>query len=290
MTPNSRKILKETFPELAHQFSQEDTNDLLSKVFSSVSMLKGDKGDKGEPGYTPVLGKDYMTRKDIANILYHVTPVKGKQYFTDEEAKSFLQSATPVKGKDYFDGKEGKRGEIGKSGRDGKDGSPDEPMTIVKKLASLKGENRLNISAIHGAVKEEEFTTITKKLQDGMILQDGRIKLIDQRWGGHGGGLSKVIHDDTLTGDGTGSSPLSVVGGGGGGTWQAPQTPSGLIDGINTVYALTYTPLIYSGIITIRGKVYDELIDWTISGSTITFTSPLPARLSGSTFRFKGQI
>jgi hypothetical protein len=45
------------------------------------------------------------------------------------------------------------------------------------------------------------------------ISSDGSIKNIDQLGGGGGGGLTKVSHDDTLTGDGTTGDPLGVVGG-----------------------------------------------------------------------------
>lgn len=44
----------------------------------------------------------------------------------------------------------GPRGFKGEDGLDGKDGSPDKPSDIVKKLESLKGQDRLDISAIKG--------------------------------------------------------------------------------------------------------------------------------------------
>lgn len=47
-----------------------------------------------------------------------------------------------------IDGKEGKEGPIGPAGKDGKDGSPDTAEQIRNKLEILKGENRLDASAI----------------------------------------------------------------------------------------------------------------------------------------------
>jgi hypothetical protein len=73
---------------------------------------------------------------------------------------------------------------------------------IVDEIRSLKGNDRLDISNIRNG---ENLASAAQK-----------INTLDQRW--HGGGLSSVSHDATLTGNGTSSSPLSVVGGGGSGT------------------------------------------------------------------------
>ncbi len=70
----------------------------------------------------------------------------------------------------------------------GKDGSPDLPQDIAFKLNTLKGA--VDVSVIKGAVAKKDLEDQDKKVLDGMAKIDGRIKLIDQRWGGHGGGGS----------------------------------------------------------------------------------------------------
>ena len=61
------------------------------------------------------------------------------------------------------------------------------------------------------------------------------------------------------------------------------ETPSGAINGVNTAY--TVTKQIMSVIsIAINGMVIHDN-EYTVSGQTITFTTALPAALSGTTFR-----
>lgn len=96
--------------------------------------------------------------------------------------------------------------------KDGKDITQVKPELLAESLNSLK--NVINVEVIKGAVSRKDLDNQDKKVLEGMARVDGRIKLIDQRWGAHGGGLSKVSHDATLTGNGTPIDPLSVVGGG----------------------------------------------------------------------------
>ncbi len=225
-----------------------------------------------------------------------------------------------IKGDKGDKGDKGEKGDTGDKGNDGldgldgmngKDGSPDTAEEIVTKLNTLEGV--VDFKVLKGV--PEVFSPIEARLIDlekksNAPSPKGKI---DQRW--HGGGLSTISHDDTLTGTGTPSDPLhanqlvtagsnvTVTGtgsiadpyivssnGAGGGAWQAPETPVGDIDGINDTYTISYSPNTYSGIITINGKVYDELTDWTISGDTITFINILDTSLSTATFKFKGQL
>ena len=105
---------------------------------------------------------------------------------------------TPVKGKDYFDGEKGdsvmgpkgpkgEKGDIGPKGDKGNPGEDAKVEDVLKALKDPKSKYRLEPKDIKGMP----------------------INMNDMRW--HGGGLSKVSHDATLTGDGTPSNPLAAL-------------------------------------------------------------------------------
>ncbi len=128
-------------------------------VADLIRETKGDKGDKGESivgplgpmgpkpilgrdylrpndGKTPIKGKDYFTSAEIRQIKKEITPKKGLHYFTKAEIERITKEATPKKGVDYFDGK------------DGENLNPETPIGIRKKLETLRGEERLDVSAV----------------------------------------------------------------------------------------------------------------------------------------------
>ena len=84
-------------------------------------------------------------------------------------------------------------------------GSPDTPEEIRDKIKSLEGTEKLSVLDL----KDTEWLRGAKE-----TFVQGNIV----------GGILSVIHDATLSGDGTTASPLSVIGGGGGGNW----TPLGV--------------------------------------------------------------
>ncbi len=193
----------------------------------TVESLRGAKGEKGDKGDTPEKGKDYFTPKEIESFVKASTPIRGEDYFTEHDVHAFKSAVTPKKGIDYYEGKDGKdgqsiqgekgekgdRGEMG-IGIPGRDGSPDTPQQIIDKVNSL--EYAIEAKVIKDIPTVED---VLKELKSKQILEPKDIKgmpinMNDMRW--HGGGLSSVSHDTTLTGNGTPSSPLSVVGGGGG--------------------------------------------------------------------------
>lgn len=59
------------------------------------------------------------------------------------------------------DGEKGPKGDTGKQGRPGNDGAPDTPQAIRDKLEELKGDNRLDASAIKGL--EDRLKKIEKQ-------------------------------------------------------------------------------------------------------------------------------
>jgi hypothetical protein len=134
--------------------------------------LKGDKGDFA-----------HMTDEEKAQI-------KGEKGDKGNDGKN---------GKDGKDGIDGKNGKDGKNGVDGVDGVSADPDAVIKKMKDLKGKDRLPLSSIDGS----EFLM---KLGSG---KTSKYKLEELM---HGGGINKVAHDATLTGDGTDTSPLSASG------------------------------------------------------------------------------
>lgn len=189
-------------------------------------------------------------------IIAKIKAVKGEK---GDKGDAFVGSEGP-KGEKGDPGKDGLRGEKGEkgdrgltgdrgpAGKDGKDGK--DAVLDTKKLDKML----------------EEFTSGMKKV-------DGRIKLIDQRWGAHGGGLSKVYTDGTLTGIGTASSPLSVVSSTSSSTFQLPL--SGAVDGSNLTYVWTTAPQAISvdGII-IQATQQDGTVNWTGTLTTILSVAP----------------
>lgn len=88
----------------------------------------------------------------------------------DEETRKKLKGDKGEKGKDGKDGKDGKSGVDGKDGTDGvdgKDGSQDTPEQIVEKLEGLKGDARLDISAIKG------IDEVIKKIKETKVVSGG---------------------------------------------------------------------------------------------------------------------
>lgn len=280
LSPQQKQQFITLYPELRAWFESQDKHEELKKIASQAPKLppeilakiksvkgeKGDKGDTGEAGYTPIRGKDYWTKEDHSQLEDIKEQLGGKFKDISSIVNDILKKATPIKGlhytdgKDGRDGKDGKRGErgpdgIGTQGLRGKDGSPDKPQDIANKLNTLKGG--VDISVVKGAISK-------KDIDEGMARVDGRIKLLDQRW--HGGGLSQVSHDSTLSGTGTASSPLSVVSVATG--FQQPT--SGVVDGLNTIFTWTIAP---KAIVVDQGRVMQKVsvdtnINWT--GTTTT--------------------
>lgn len=96
-------------------------------------------------------------------------------------------------------GEKGDIGEKGKKGEKGERGSKGEKGEKGDK--GDKGERGLDGKNFDESIFNKKFEEISNTLNP-----KGKI---DQRW--HGGGLSRVSTDSSLTGTGTASSPLSVV-------------------------------------------------------------------------------
>ncbi len=216
MNKRNLKALFADDPEFLRRLQEQDMSDKLDSIKAEIEaddaslgmVIQGEKGDQGEPGYTPIKGEDYFTPADIEEIKVGIK-----------------EEVTPVKGVDYFDGEDGKDGKSimgpqGETGMAGRDGSPDAPLEIANKLNTL--DEVLRVETIIG--HKELLSPLNKRIDDLSNTLNAKGK-IDQRW--HGGGLTQVSHDTTLTGSGTPSSPLSVVG-------SSPLTTKGDLFGFST--------------------------------------------------------
>lgn len=222
----SKKIIKQLFaddPEISSILSSMDKTEMEGLVDSvketaknsskklkidiggaEMVSLQGKKGDKGEKGDMGQQGERGF---------------KGDKGDQGQRGVSDIPGPRGIPGKDGIDGtpgKKGDQGDRGDPGTNGLDGSPDSPLTIANKLNSLS--DIIEPTVIRGYQTTED---IAKEFKRGgkyqIALNDVKGAPLDMRW--HGGGLNKVSHDDTLTGDGTPTSPLVVVGGGGGDLW-----------------------------------------------------------------------
>lgn len=184
------KNLKALFaddPEMLRSLDAKEQAELLRQLLdkkTGTENLGYLKGEKGEDGLTP-------TEEELKAIILPLIP----EPIPGQDGESIIGPQGPIgpvgpRGRDSdTPGPKGEKGDPGDKGDKGKDG---EDTTIEDVIKELKKKQYLEPKDIKGLP----------------------INMNDMRW--HGGGLSTVSHDNTLTGLGTPSSPLSVVGGGGG--------------------------------------------------------------------------
>lgn len=202
---------------LASQLNQTE-DDFNKKIgtgigafFEILTALKSMIPENGDDGYTPVKGVDYVDgqdyvltdqdKKDIASeinvpivekIIEKTTEIVHETPVVKEITKNIENQETPEETRD--------------------------------KLRSLRGDSRLGVGDLKDyipVVLNNIVSDVILELKKGKNRLEARdilnlpqkFNMSDQRW--HGGGLSTVIHDSTLTGDGTTSSPLHAVGGAG---------------------------------------------------------------------------
>jgi hypothetical protein len=169
-------------------------------------------------------------------------------------------------------GATGDDGPQGPKGVPGKDGSPDRGTEIVKKLHALPKDERLPYDALRDAPTFETIRKLygTQELQVRLngVLRVNQVKAIDF-----------VGSNFTVTDLGGGAVSVAVT------PTTATiytETPTGAIDGSNTAYTTAHAiGTIYT--FAINGQ-FIHPSDYSVSGSTITFTQALPAGLAGTSF------
>lgn len=271
--------LKQLFindPDMLRLIEQRDANQLLKSIVSRPAkdiareimiellaerFLKDEKGDPGKDGYTPIKGKDYFDGKSIKGDDGY-TPIKGKDYFTEREVKAFIDRVSA--NIPPFD-----TAAVSQSVYDrllSNKASFFEPISsIVAKINIQKNSIEPDVIKGWGSITPESVVELIKKkkLLGTKDIKGMPLNMNDMRW--HGGGLSVVSHDATLTGDGTPSSPLVVVGGGG----VTPTSPtSGTVNGTTVDFVFTTKP----ALIISDGATLRENFGWTWSGSTATLS------------------
>lgn len=193
---------------------------------------------------------------DEPKLYVELGKLRGLKGDTGPAGKDGVDGVNGIDGEDGDRGPRGFAGEDGKDGKDGKDGRDGKDLseTYVKNV----------------------IKSLDKKIDDGLVKVDGRFKMVDMRW--HGGGLSRVSTDSSLTGNGTASSPLSVASG------FVVVTTASAINDSNLVFIFTSAPTL----ICINGAFYQQTggaITWSVAGTTITLSAPVGT--GGSIFGIK---
>ncbi len=130
------------------------------------------------------------------------------------------------------------------------------PEQLADKLNTLS--YAIDHTVVRGVTPKKDFEDFKLKTSKYIEGNKERINTNDQRW--HGGGLSRVSHDTTLTGDGTPSSPLSAVGDGTGTVRSVSVVSANGISG--TVASGTTTPAIT--------LTLGAITPTTVNGNTLT--------------------
>ncbi len=143
----------------------EVTDKLQGVDLSSLEEIKGDRGDKGEKGNKGDKGESIIGPKG------EIGP----------------QGSVGSQGRPGVDGKNGK------DGRNGTDGFPDKPEKIKEKLESLKGNERLDVSAVKNALTLDDVVKGVKGKLEPKDIKGMPLNFNDMRW--HGGGITQDAAD-----------------------------------------------------------------------------------------------
>ena len=261
------------FRNMARQVSQPTNIPNLAK--SIFDVLNQDLIKKAIEPHIPKRGVDYFTDEEKADFLSLI------QTYAEEYLESLPKAENGEDGKDGRPGRDGIEGPRGFQGLPGADGRLILAEEIRDKLHSLIDTERLNGEFIQGILTQKEFEEFKAQYSSEGEATKKKINTLDQRW--HGGGISKVSTDSTLKGNGTPSSPLSVVSGGSSSGFQLPL--SGAVNGSNQTYTWTTAP----NAIVVDGVPYiatsqDGTVNWTISGISGLTTTLVNIAPNGSIF------
>lgn len=183
------KIVKDSKESM--ESTSQETKDYLNKAISYL-----------DSEHSKLIEK---VNTETSKIDTKLTKKLEKSIFDMKVMCEDLMMYKPIDGKDGIDGIDGK---------DGKDGSPDTAKEIKDKLETLKGEERLDSSAIKG------LDTLEKGITNRAIeILDSRTKFLVNK---------SVKHDATLSGSGTDADPLKVVAGTGSGIVESVVAGTGI--------------------------------------------------------------
>lgn len=205
----------------------------LNNILEQVKGKDGINGENGMNGENGVDGKDGLNGRDGIN---------GKN------------------GKDGRDGRDGIDGKDGIDGLDGLNGSPDTGEQIIDKINTNNSAKKILLSQIEGG----------KNYDDEIATLQNRTQILNQLIGSRSGGVSKIIAGSNITISPTNGLGNVTINATGGGTGYTKETPTGTVNGSNTSFTVTATPVY----VVSDGATYFENAGYTIAGLTITMTVP----------------
>lgn len=172
-------------------------------------------------------------------------------------------------------GDDGKNGENGKTGEKGKDGSPDSALQIRDKIRSLKDKEKLSIDDLKDV---PDYSRLVAKAREG--IQDPGVSIFE-----NSDEVAALIRKINFSGTGVsvtkvGDQVLVQITGGGSSNTAVQETPSGAVDGVNTVYTLSHTPV--AGTLQLfMNEGFVSPSRYVLVGNEITMTDPFDATLNG---------
>lgn len=264
-----RLALAQQNPDLGISFSNEELTTVVAtflKVNQKTNELIEKGKIKGADGYTPKAGKDYLTPEQQEQFMRSALEVALAKH--DKEIQSRLAQL--------------------QNGLDGKDAEITDEMLAeiaekASKLISLPDFKELMQVTVNAS--PEEVRNALELLQDEDKLEMSAIKDLDKTLEeiknlvfnisrGSGGTIGKqqvygfirqAVTDGTIPAGGSGLSK---------------QTVSGTINGSNTAFTITSAFTGDSWII-LGQTILIEDEHYTVSGTSITYTTAPPAQLSG---------
>lgn len=207
-----KKLLGQINPDLASVLEQQDTNDLLRSL---IEEIKADrsltldglalKGDPGKDAPVPVKGVDYFTKEEIQKIINQLKtllPLAGIDYMSPTDVEDTIKSEIGKIPQPYIPDESDITSIVNERIQDEMSNLvlPD-LAPIEEKIKNLPSESDLLESIVKKLKKDKSI-----EFKD---IKNAPLNMNDLRW--HGGGITSVVHDTTLTGAGTTASPLSVA-------------------------------------------------------------------------------
>lgn len=217
-----------------------------------ILTIKGGKGDKGDAGDQGEQGQSIVGPRGPQGLPSFIPGPRG------------LRGLLGKNGLNGKNGKDGVDGLDGRNGKNGKNGSPDTAQLIAKKLASLKGKDRLDVESLSGLDRlEYNFLSQAKSFVPRALgalydvdlrgLDDGQTLVWEsllQKWipGNAIGAIRSLIAGSniTITDDGLGNFTINALTSGGSSMEEnigiQTETPTGVVNGINTTFTVQNLP------------------------------------------------
>lgn len=262
------ETISKSIPEIVSKAQELKLVELADMATRNV--LKDMKGSPGEPGHTPKKGIDYMTKGEImaiANeVLSYARPVKGRDYMTAIEREELIELVT----------ERIEKPEDGKTPKAGID-YPTHDQIIKTVLSEIK-KNIKTHGMTFGKVKDSEMS---KNIKDKLatneyleIIARGIEKLPLEKKLDYNYGLKNQpgvkLYDSNKTkgakrlGRGTGSDVKAY-------------DISSSLNGVLKTFSIPSNTRILSVTSSSFPTTFRPTVDYTSTGSTITFTSEVDA-------------